>query len=279
MKKHFIISVLVLIFTTSCDYFIKSNKNNIHVIESSSSDTTKTIHSLSSKIKHLQGCWVLTDYYDKILQDKTIAKYYAIPASAYAWGFYIENDSLYSSGTLYGYNLKLNEENDTLAVIKEYDDFIFRYDSISDKITSTGIKEDKKVTYRRATEIPLNEILQLPTNNGYHKKISMRQLFTDSIIAGKYQSTQTSQNLILNSDGTMSGYKNFNKYWIHDFFGTSHPTLPYDVIFLEDSISGDSQLYHWKFKGKVFTLTEMKTKTGGDSWFPEGKSLTFVKKN
>jgi hypothetical protein len=285
-KKSYILTLLVLLGTSCQTGQNKQATINNYV------DTNKTV---VSEPKLFDGYWILTDYFDSIFKDKTISKHRLYPIAWSAMTLKFQNDSLFSTGLLY---LKKKQKIcltcDTLTLIKDFGTFILKYNKQTDNIEAIRIDSDKynqfknkTYTYRRVTEKHLITILA--NKNTSNIEEGFYQLFIDNLLAGEYKSIGNGQNkkIILSSNGLMNGFKKYNKYQIHDYFGTLHPFQNYDVIIFEDSsiVSAGSSTpsksqiayYSWNFTEDTLTLTELKTKNFGDEYFLGKQKFKFIK--
>ena len=234
--------------------------------------------SLSVRLRppdSLDGYWILTDYLDSILKDQSISKHRMYPIAWFAMALNIHRDTLYSTGLIDGSRgMKVHSHMDTLAVIEGYGKYVLRYNTRNDCIEATAISLDQspktsalRFTYRRVTEGRMKRILENNDQRGL--KEGFYQLFIDSLIAGEYTSLKDGQTLRLTSDGMMSGFRSYNRYRIHDYFGTLHPFGNYDALWFEDTTAISSgqfppppsaiQYFHWSFSGDTLLLTEMMT--------------------
>lgn len=250
-------------------------------------EKTEKITSRSDlKWKHLEGNWILKEFTDNVLRDKTIGKHRSTPLATQAWAFTIDNDSLESAGLLYGFSVKYDEragsKGDTLLHVETFGEtFTFIYDIKTDRIiayNTTAGHAKEKYSYRRATG-RLNKILAYTPFN-YQTGDSMYHFLTDSLIVGKYNPSANYAGIgtvIFRKGGSVSGFRNFDTYFIHDYFGTLHPFGDHDALIFERSDSETGEVYNWKFRGKKLTLTKMHTDTGGDSYYLGTEKYEFIK--
>ena len=260
--------------------------------ERPTTDQPKTNSSVgATELKTLDGYWILTDYFDNILEDQAIAKHRLYPLAWSTMNFKIHADSLFSTGLLFiKKQVKIHPDRDTLALIDDFGSYVFRYDRQSDKIFATDNAHDKNkfnlktYTYRRVTEKQLLKILD--SEDAFEIQKGFYQLFIDRLIAGEYKSIVDGQVLKLTNSGRMSGFKKYNSYHIHDYFGTYHPFQNYDAICFKDTTmvslnntpptSAQLCYYNWTFSGDTLTLTELLTENY-DEYFLGKKIHTFIK--
>jgi hypothetical protein len=240
----------------------------------------------------LDGYWILTDYLDSILKDRSISKHRMYPIAWSAMALNIHRDTLYSTGLINGSRgMKVHSYMDTLAVIEGYGKYALRYNTRNDYIEATAISTDqapktaaRTFKYRRVTEGRLKRILQNNDQRGL--KEGFYQLFIDSLIAGEYTSLNDGHALVLTSDGIISGFRSYNRYRIHDYFGTLHPFGNYDALWFEDTTAISSgqfppppsaiQFFHWSFSGDTLLLTEMMT-DNYDEYYLGKRRYTFIR--
>lgn len=283
-KTTLYIFTLVILFGTGCQPTQDKGAS-----ESSSVDT---IFIDKSKSTSLDGHWILADYIDSIFKDKAIGKHRLYYISWSAMSLNIQKDSMFTTGLLFTKRkIKINPNGDTLGSIKDFGTFVFQYNKETDKIEATDILpeennkfKNKKYIFRRVTEQRLLDILDkkdaFKINDGFY------QLFIDSLIAGEYKSATNGQIMTLTTEGLMTGFKKYNKYHIHDYFGTTHPFQNYDVIYFEDTTvvsTGNAPptktqicYYNWIFSGDTLTLTEMVTENY-DEYFLGSQTYRFIR--
>lgn len=242
----------------------------------------------------LNGNWILTDYLDSILTDQTIAKHTRYLIAYEALYLKIEHDTLRSTGLLFnGDSCRINQTIDSIGILKSYYiEYQLVYDKTSDCIRAIAIpsKENnpflnKIFTYRRVTE---NRLAGLDVYNPFLIRKKFHQLFIDSLIAGEYKSLEDGSIMKLLPDGTMCGFKKYNEFDIHDFFGTLHPFEDYDEItFMDTNYIGTnvwphpiekSRYFNWVFKQNKLTLTELISDPSNNNDFIIGhKKYHFIR--
>ena len=221
---------------------------------------------------NLQGNWILTNYYDSILKNKTISKYRLNPIAWNLMSLQFKGDTMYSYG-IFAKRRKtfISGNSDSLATISSYGTHNFSYDKTKDLIIAVTVTTDSTkqypVFYRRVTEKKLLSIVTSTDINDIEK--GFYQIFIDSLIAGRYSSSENGQPMVLTQTGVVKGFKKYNFYKIHDYFGTYHPFQNNDVIIFGDStVSVDGNgppskkaigHYAWAFKGDKLFLTELET--------------------
>jgi hypothetical protein len=280
-------------FSASCDQPV--NPENTEVKAEASHNSS------SSKMKSIDGFWILSEYIDGIFRDRAIAKHRMYPIAWSSLILQVRNDSLFSTGLLYStLKEKINAESDTLCSIMEYSKYTLFYDEQSDKILAKIIEPNptdkfKELTYhyRRIEE---EAILDIINNSGWFLKRkfyfeihqSFNDLFIDSLINGKYTSLDSStfgKILSLNKRGETDGFQNFNRFGIHDYWGTLHPYQNLDAMLFEDTTiekqnilpsKSEFSVFNWVFSGDTLILKEMETDTW-DEWYLGKRRYKFLK--
>lgn len=230
--------------------------------------------------KHLEGNWVLTNYFDNIMRYKAIAQFRITTLASNAWAFRISNDSIHTAGLVHGMNLACYKDTNIVAFIDLYNDITFNllYDMQANTITAQRKKyPNEKYIYRKATG-KLNEIL---TNTPFNSELwdVMAQYYTEELIAGTYKNVVDDDNiLILSPDGTMSGFGKYNHYSIYTFFGTYFPFDNHDALTFTDTITGKCSYFTWKLNNNKLTLTQIFPDTVDESYYISTRKFGFIKK-
>lgn len=247
-------------------------------------NNSKTEHKIHESGKEMQldsiqGYWILSEYIDSILSNKSIEKQRRISIAQTSIVIYIFNDSLWYSGLILGNEkLKLNQNNDSLVTIKGMgmENFKLKYDTNLKLINAIqitnykGEKSNSNFTFRRVRE---NEkrLTKNISNKPFYENLedNFYSFFIDSLIVGKYTSTNNKKDFIIfEKNESVSGFKKYNKYIIHDYFGTHHPYNSKDVLILEDTTATTKEnyappnnidIFSWKFKNDTLILIEMLT--------------------
>lgn len=234
----------------------------------------KVENSESAVYENLDGYWVLTNYVDDILKTKSIAPHISKRLTWDAIVIKIYDDSLVTHGLIMENKFHLSDNADSLTTIKKYQ---LSYDKSLKQIRAMAAndKSDQQdtITYhfrrvkpdeqRLIAGIDGKPFFENLENNFY-------DFFIDSIISGTYKPLTKSNDfktLELGKADLTSGFKNYNTYSIHDYFGTLHSYNDNDAIMFEDTTitpPGNAPptnivFYNWKFNGDTLTLTEMLT--------------------
>jgi len=240
------------------------------IIQDNTKDTI-----ITPKFRNLEGNWILSEYYDSIIKHKKIQEYSFYYISLNAISLYIKNDSINNIGLLFkNQKFMLNSKNDTLCLIDDFGVFAFFYNNKTDIIECVNIKPEKsdkfkshKFHFRRVTEKRLNEILAI--RNFFKVKDKFNQLFIDSLIAGEYKNSNfKNERITFSTNGKIQGFKNYNRFYLHDYFGTINP-YGNDAILFEDTTILDRPkgkliykkecAFRWRFLGDTLILTKLET--------------------
>jgi hypothetical protein len=284
MKNYkYIFSILSLIVLFSCQ---NSTKETIE-------DTPTTLNK--ENLTSVDGYWIMSDYIDSILKNKTIEKQTRKRMTWTAVILHIENDTLTYYGLILGNKkLRLNNNYDSLTVIKGMGEYQLSYNTGKDIIKAKSTKDyyeskdSLNYSFRRVNESE-QRLINGIDNKPFFQKLepNFYSVFIDSLISGDYKLlTDNSSIMKLETTGTLSGFKSYNKYSIHDYFGTLHPYRQEDAIIFEDTtIISDGTgppenigVYSWGFNGDTLTLTEMLTETY-DSYYNGTVKYKFIKKS
>ena len=246
-------------------------------------DTTPVIsNGVRMHWKHIEGYWVLSDYFDNIMKYKSIAKFRTTPLADKAWALRIANDSIYTAGLVHGINLACYKESHIAAGIGIEDTITFNlfYNTRSDIITAQRKEQPNEIyTYRKATG-KLKDIL---TNTPFNFELwkVMTQYYMEELIAGTYENVADESNtLILSPDRTLSGFGKYNRFNLHSFFGTSYPFDNHDTISFTDTKTGESVYFTWRFNNYKLILTEIQIlpETEDESYYITTRKFGFIRK-
>lgn len=268
---------------TSSQQKEKAIEENIRIENNISySDTTQYAY------KSLNGYWVLADYYDNIIHEQTIVKYFTVPPAFSAWSFLIKNDSLFSNGLLSHEKLALKPNSDTLAIMGDgLGLYAFSYSKDSDNIILENISgkayksvSKKKYTYRRVNKKEPLSVILAPDKRPMDIENGLYQIFVNHLLAGSYYTKATSERFTLQRDGGVVGFKHYNKYRLYTYFGNVHPFLPHDAVIFEDTTRFNSEtVFSWELNNEILTLKEMVSRNNGKDYVLGSKVYKYVKKS
>jgi hypothetical protein len=254
----FILATLLLF--VSCGQTNKKVENNEHAVR-----------------ENLDGYWVLTNYVDDILKTKSIAPHLSKRLTWDAIVVKIYGDSIATHGLGIENKFRLSDNADSLTVIKGLGYYQLSYDKLLKQIRATAINEksdnhDTIIYYFRRVKALEQRLIAGIDGKPFFKNLehNFYTFFIDSLISGTYKPLAKSNDfkiLELGKADLTSGFKNYNKYSIHDYFGTLHPFDGNDAIIFEDTTITPLRnvpptnivFYSWKFNGDTLLLTEMLT--------------------
>lgn len=250
---------LGLFMLISCKKNIK--KKTIFAKENSKQTVQKTLDSLKTEEAIKREYWFLTNYFDGIAKDKTIAKYRSLPPVYFGIVLVIEGDSISGSGSISGFrNKHINQKSDTLLEIDSYvnwflikkNDILFLKERNIDPNTSTD-----RINYYYSKRPELEKIMIKNTNLNYSEIITNH--FNKLLLAGTYK-TKNDSLVHFKKNGEIVGLKGFKRYKVNNYFGTFHPFLEEDVVLMYDE-EGKTTHYNWKIYNKKLVLTAFESPT------------------
>jgi hypothetical protein len=243
-------------------------------------------------LKVLEGNWIMSNYLDSIKKYKAIERFTSGPLTFTAIMLRVKQDSLYSYGLLQSHkNGKLFHKYDSLTTMQNWHDYQLSYDKSQNQLRAVfvkgrqGAKDSIQYIFRRFTEDEKELVKGIERDRGY-PRASFEQFFIDKLMSGKYTplGNKFQPTMVLDTTGKVKGFKQYNKYHIHSYFGTLHPYRPEDAIIFEDTTAVRKSLrppsnigiYSWEFRQDTLVLTEMLTKTY-EQWHKGTKVFKFIK--
>jgi len=231
----------------------------------------KKTNVLVSK-ENIEGYWILSNYIDKIMENKSI---YPQVKQKLTWNVIllkIDNDSIETHGLIMKNKLSLSNNLDSLTTINGMNhNYELKYLSASKIITAINLEEKDTINYIfRKLKPDERRLINGIDNKYFHQGLSSNfySFFIDNIISGSYKYVKDSTKSVdFYKNGTTKGFKGYNQFSIHDYFGTLHP-FPSDAIIFRDTTKVrdfkkpplHTGIYNWKFRKDTLILTEMKTK-------------------
>jgi hypothetical protein len=240
---------------------------------------------------NIDGYWVLTNYIDKILETKSIKPQIEQKLTWEAIVLKISKDSIETHGLIMRDKQKLSNDTDSLTTISGMGNYKFNYIQNLDIIKAVDLKQNDTVSYTyRKIKKREKRLIKNIDNNYFYKGLESNfySFIIDSLIVGSYKTIgNPSKMLNLSMNGQTSGFKKYNDYSIHDYFGTLHPFEGDAIIFRDttlvhkiDKPTNNLGIYNWSFNKDTLVLIEMKTKNFEEYYIGQ-KTLKFlrVKKN
>jgi hypothetical protein len=226
-----------------------------------------------------QGWWVLTEYHDRILTERSIARYSFESPNYVAVILDVRADSVFSSGTSASIVKANRLPGDTIFLIESSNvDCRFTYSKKKKCIEVHFMKNGKLQTfhYRRMRS---DEFIKLtaglfeperfwPLHENYHK------YWHEQFLAGSYISADGKSHLTISKDESVEGFGTYNISEIGDFFGNNEPPVKTDLVrFLDNRKTGQFKDYQWECKLDTLILTEQK----GQDHNLNKKGITILK--
>ncbi len=203
----------------------------------------------------LYGTWGLTNYFDTIAANKTIAKYRLQTPTWFAVLIEIEKDSVECFGSIERARYPLNRANDTLAILSPYitvcDWYLIKKAA---GLQLVPVPNDGKADSTIYIFRKRDDLHYCIKEDGFYG-IDVVPYFNDLLFKGKYVNIDTNQEVVFADNGRLTGIEGFNAYRVRDYFGTLHPHYNLDVIYLLNDY-GMYEQYNWKFSGDELLLTE-----------------------
>lgn len=243
-------------------------------------------------LKVLEGNWVMSNYLDSIKKYKAIERFTMAPLTLSAIGLNITQDSIHTYGLLYGeQGKKLSSRYDSLTMFTRWHHYQLSYDKVQDQIRAVFIKSRQEAKdsiqyiFRRFTEDE-KELVKGIEHGRWHPSASFEQFFIEKLMSGKYVplGNKFQPTMVLDTTGKVTGFKQYNQYHIHSYFGTLHPYRHEDAIIFEDTTAirkslrppTNISIYSWEFRQDTLVLTEMLTETY-EQWHKGTKVFRFIK--
>lgn len=206
----------------------------------------------------LNGIWGLTHYFDSIVVNKELAKYRLRIPTWFGILIEIKNDSLFAYGSIYTHKKKLNFSSDTLTSFESFggDWFLIKKNK---RLSLTKFPNDERPDSTVYIYEMRKDFKSLIKGN-FQERIT--NYFNKKLLSGKYKNTMTKEKIELKPDGSLIGFKGFDKYAIRPYFGTFHPYNNLDVVYFINSKTNESKDYNWVIDKQKLTLIEFEAERG-----------------
>lgn len=222
-----------------------------------------------------KGIWVLADYIDSIIIDKSIAKHRVKPLSWSALQVEVTDSGIICYGSInQGDFTKGNIQKGIL--LKEDvsgSDYYYTYDAANDKLMTLNIEDSSTGSYIRTSE----SFLYQDSGVFWQLEPKLHSFFVANAFAGTYVNIATNDTVVFDPKYSMSGLGEFNQYNINMFMGTSHPFNDGDhVTYYGDDIRA---INYFEFKGDTLVLYSYKEhpKVGADSYVKDKEVMRLLK--
>lgn len=215
----------------------------------------------------LNGTWVMTQYFDTIMANKSIAKYRTQDATWFSILIDIQQDTIITYGSMFDQCIKADFTKDTIAEImgwtsQDYWWFI-QTDSLINLVQQPNQEYPDSTIYTFKRDSSFSNYCRR-TRNEFRQKPFQREsirnevidYFNDKFFNGKYRNIQTEEVVIFDGKGNVSGLKDSEKYETNVYFGTSHPFKNRDVIYFDRR-----NFYNWIFEEDKLILTKFERET------------------
>ncbi|WBM75765.1 hypothetical protein [Saprospira grandis] len=259
-KKVLIITaccLLVLLFSCSVD---KKESKKREVTLAPAAAPPKT----ASWSKKMDGYWLLSNYFDGVLETKSIDKYRRMRMFKQAIILKVENDSLIHIGSLggsYHKKIPLIHNYDSLAILERA--YVLQYDSTQDKIfihekqIEGRSNEGIDYSFRRLKEKEsrlIEGIKELHEEQWPDFSSNITSFLVDSLLLGAYVpigNNKMSDTLFLQKKRGkkygLKGFKGYNSFYMENGFGTHHPYRPHNGISFDDTLSHEFEIFSWEW--------------------------------
>lgn len=194
------------------------------------------------------GIWGMTNYFDSITYNNSIASYRMQPLTWSSIILEIDNDSIAHYGSIFrsekkfkllSSNIIFNGSSNRVGC-----DYIFIYDEpyiIAALQDSCSDKDSIKYYYRRRPDL---KKLLIDKENYFELEKYVVSYFNEQILSGDYLDIDE-EVVSFTKNGKIKGFKNFRSYSIGSYFGTLHPFRNIDYLVFRDSGKAETY-YHWK---------------------------------
>lgn len=214
----------------------------------------------------LNGLWAMPNYVDSILTYKTISKYRMQWPTWFAILIEIDNDTLWSYGSILDIETPIDPKSDTLHVFEKTvtGQWILTLDETTKKLelrNSDSKREQNDTNVYVFEKRPDLEFLLGTLDRVHNTSTSFTNYFHDQLFAGTYEIIGTDKQVTFSSNGKVKGFQDFHKYTVDNYFGTLHPYNNFDNITFnrelpENSNEFDWELFKWEFQGDTLILTK-----------------------
>ncbi len=205
--------------------------------------------------------WALTNYFDLILEEKTISKYRVQIPAWFAILLEIKEDSIFAYGSILDSEKAVNCNYDTLAIFEKWGNWLLiqNKEELHLNLMPNGEEVDP-ATYIYQKRPDLNHLLVDPDDLPYSIETKMMECFNQKLLAGSYFHSKGGT-VQFNFDGSIYGLGLYNEFMIDAYFGTSHSFKNLDNVALRNRKEHLLDHYHWEFENDQLILTEFLRET------------------
>lgn len=294
MKKIRLMEKKVLIITACC-LLVLLFSCSVDKKESKKREVTLAPAAAPPKIaswsKKMDGYWLLSNYFDGVLETKSIDKYRRMRMFKQAMILKVENDSLIHIGSLGGNlfhkKIPLIHNYDSLAILERA--YVLQYDSTQDKIfihekqIEGRSNEGIDYSFRRLEEKEsrlIEGIEELHEEQWPDFSSNITSFLVDSLLLGAYVpigNNKMSDTLFLQKKRgkkyELKGFKDYNSFYIENGFGTHHPYRPHNGISFDDTLSHEFEIFSWEWIRDELVFVKMKP--GGEENYVQDRRFIY----
>jgi hypothetical protein len=244
------IGIQILIFLISC-----GNGNYQRTVE----QEVKKEDSLSILKLQNQGIWVLSNYFDSVVIEKSIAKFRMNNINWSSLLLNFDNDTLRIYGSIYKQKIFIDYSGDTLPFKRIYENDLWSIILANDETIIKSFKKEnpeQKYIYRRMNEVE-KQYIKIDENNWFSIDKGVEELFNVVLISGKYL-YKKNDTIAFEKNGQIKNFKNYTNFEIDNYFGTNHYFGNLDNIALISENSRET--WNWKFIDNILILNKIKPK-------------------
>lgn len=205
------------------------------------------------------GIWVLTNYFDSMIRNKSVAKTALNKMSFHNIVIKLDGNKVQVGGVVnWLITFQRNLDDDTFYFNSNFGKFKYFFNNGG---LSCIMNNDNNIVYqyRRTNNTQLNEIFEVYDRAKFIDYMQ-RMIITD-IFNGKFkiQTNSGDSNFItFNPNNSISGLYDFKSFRIHDYIGTFNPFKGLDAITFSNI--GNKKLYfNWSFSADTLILKKFET--------------------
>ncbi len=234
-------------------------------------EITKTIDTSA-----IQGEWILSEYMDSIMENKSVAKHRMNPAAQGSILLQIIGDTIHNYGSVYYHGInKLELNGDTILNGTKHTSC--KYFICGDKLCVTDCYKDKNIYhYRRLKDIE-SKILEGRNPRNIEKNLSevIMAKFNRFFYNKRFRDLENNKIYEFGFPYHISGWNNFKYFEVNKYWGTLHPFNNKDILAVKNKT--ESEYWNFKFQGDTIYLRKMILPKTSDNYELSGKSKTLIK--
>lgn len=233
----------------------------------------------TSQLENLNGIWGLTNYFDSIIHQKSIAKYRIQPTTWFTFLIEINKDSIIHYGSINDGIVK-RCDSDTLAKISSMGgNWILVKKGSNLELINVSQKhipiDTNTYVFRKRDDLKFLTKNINPNHLFMKLDSNITDYFNKELLTGEY--ILDSRKVNFHPNGQISGLQDYSNYQIRNCFGTLHPFRGADVVFL--SSEGQVDSWKWEFKGNDLVLTKLEPDwEESDQYWSTGEQIILTRK-